>query len=194
MPSSAARPSSISTKARSSPISRWRTSSRRPSTPPAGCSASPSPSATTCPSTIPTCAPGRSPTGEAAIVGLFLGDYFARTSKRSGAWMSGFRDQEKLAGDVRPIVVNVMNFSKAAEGQPALLELRRRPHPVPRIRPRAARPPLGRDLPADRRHRASRAISSSSPRSSSSTGWSSRSCWSASPSTGAPASPCPRRC
>jgi peptidyl-dipeptidase Dcp len=54
-------------------------------------------------------------------VGLFLGDYFARPSKRSGAWMSSFRIQERLAGDIRPIIVNVMNFSKGAEGAPALL-------------------------------------------------------------------------
>lgn len=54
-------------------------------------------------------------------VGLFMGDYFARQSKRSGAWMSAFRTQEKLDADVRPIVVNVMNFSKGAEGSPALL-------------------------------------------------------------------------
>jgi peptidyl-dipeptidase Dcp len=54
-------------------------------------------------------------------VGLFLGDYFARPSKRSGAWMSGFRGQEKLAGDIRPIIVNVMNFSRSGEGEPALL-------------------------------------------------------------------------
>jgi len=53
-------------------------------------------------------------------VGLFYGDYFARSSKRSGAWMSGFRSQEKLAGEIRPIIVNVMNFAKAAEG-PSLL-------------------------------------------------------------------------
>jgi peptidyl-dipeptidase Dcp len=54
-------------------------------------------------------------------VGLFLGDYFARPSKRSGAWMSGFRRQEKLAGDIRPVIVNVLNFAQPAEGQPALL-------------------------------------------------------------------------
>jgi peptidyl-dipeptidase Dcp len=54
-------------------------------------------------------------------VGLFLGDYFARSSKRSGAWMSAFRSQEKLAGNIRPIIVNVMNFSKAEDGAPALL-------------------------------------------------------------------------
>lgn len=54
-------------------------------------------------------------------VGLFLGDYFARSSKRSGAWMSAFRAQHKLDGEVRPIIVNVMNFSKGADGEPALL-------------------------------------------------------------------------
>jgi peptidyl-dipeptidase Dcp len=54
-------------------------------------------------------------------VGVFLGDYFMRASKRSGAWMSALRDQQKLTDDVRPIVVNVMNFAKAPKGQPTLL-------------------------------------------------------------------------
>jgi peptidyl-dipeptidase Dcp len=54
-------------------------------------------------------------------LGLFFGDYFARPSKRSGAWMSSLRDQEKLEAEVRPLVFNVMNFSKGAEGGPALL-------------------------------------------------------------------------
>ncbi len=54
-------------------------------------------------------------------IGLFFGDYFARSSKRSGAWMTSLRDQEKLAGDIRPLVVNVCNFSKAAAGEPTLL-------------------------------------------------------------------------
>jgi peptidyl-dipeptidase Dcp len=53
--------------------------------------------------------------------GLFFGDYFARTSKHSGAWMTTLRDQEKLRGDIRPLVVNVMNFSKAGAGEPTLL-------------------------------------------------------------------------
>jgi peptidyl-dipeptidase Dcp len=53
--------------------------------------------------------------------GLFFGDYFARASKHSGAWMTTLRDQEKLAGDVHPLVVNVMNFSKAGDGEPTLL-------------------------------------------------------------------------
>jgi peptidyl-dipeptidase Dcp len=54
-------------------------------------------------------------------VALFIGDYFARSSKHSGAWMTTLRDQEKLSGDVRPIVLNVCNFSKPAQGEPALL-------------------------------------------------------------------------
>jgi len=52
---------------------------------------------------------------------VFVGDYFARGSKRSGAWCSAMRQQQKLAGDIRPIVVNVCNFSKPAQGAPALL-------------------------------------------------------------------------
>ena len=54
-------------------------------------------------------------------VGLFIGDYFARASKHSGAWMTSLRDQEKLIGDVRPVILNVCNFSKPAAGEPALL-------------------------------------------------------------------------
>ena len=54
-------------------------------------------------------------------VALFIGDYFARSSKHSGAWMTALRDQEKLSGDIRPIVLNVCNFSKPVAGEPALL-------------------------------------------------------------------------
>jgi peptidyl-dipeptidase Dcp len=56
-------------------------------------------------------------------VALFLADHFARPSKRSGAWMSDFRAQRRLDGEVRPIIVNVMNFTKGAEGAPTLLSL-----------------------------------------------------------------------
>jgi peptidyl-dipeptidase Dcp len=56
-----------------------------------------------------------------AHLALFLGDYFARPSKRSGAWMSAFRSQEKLRGNRRPVIVNVMNFAKAPDGEPTLL-------------------------------------------------------------------------
>jgi peptidyl-dipeptidase Dcp len=58
---------------------------------------------------------------DGAPVGVFLGDYFARPSKRSGAWMSKFRVQHRLAGAVTPVIVNVMNFARAAQGQPTLL-------------------------------------------------------------------------
>jgi peptidyl-dipeptidase Dcp len=51
-------------------------------------------------------------------VAVFIGDYFARGSKRSGAWCSAFRSQRKLGGAVQPVVVNVCNFAK---GDPALL-------------------------------------------------------------------------
>jgi peptidyl-dipeptidase Dcp len=54
-------------------------------------------------------------------VGLFIGDYFARSSKHSGAWKTSLRDQENLADDIRPVIVNVCNFSKPAAGEPALL-------------------------------------------------------------------------
>ena len=53
--------------------------------------------------------------------GLFFGDYFARSSKHSGAWMTSLRDQQKLTGDIRPLIVNVMNFCKAGDGEPTLL-------------------------------------------------------------------------
>lgn len=54
-------------------------------------------------------------------VAVFIGDYFARKSKRSGAWMSSFRDQKKLGGETRPIIVNVLNFAPALPGEAALI-------------------------------------------------------------------------
>jgi peptidyl-dipeptidase Dcp len=59
------------------------------------------------------------PAGEHA--GLFYGDYFARPSKRSGAWASSYRGQRNLDEVVRPIIVNVMNFTQVGEGEAALL-------------------------------------------------------------------------
>ncbi|NOJ48647.1 M3 family metallopeptidase [Bradyrhizobium archetypum] len=52
---------------------------------------------------------------------LFYGDYFARPSKRSGAWMTSLRDQQKLDVEVAPLIINVCNFAKGADGQPSLL-------------------------------------------------------------------------
>ena len=54
-------------------------------------------------------------------MGVFIGDHFARPSKRSGAWCSSFRSQSKLDGEERPIAINVCNFAKAPAGQPSLL-------------------------------------------------------------------------
>ena len=55
------------------------------------------------------------------MAGLFFGDYFARASKHSGAWMTTLRDQEKLKGDIRPLVLNIMNFNKGSASEPSLL-------------------------------------------------------------------------
>ncbi len=59
---------------------------------------------------------------------VFLGDYFARPSKRSGAWMSEFQEQHRLATPLdqdgqTPIVVNVMNFAKAPAGESVLITM-----------------------------------------------------------------------
>jgi peptidyl-dipeptidase Dcp len=56
-------------------------------------------------------------------VGLFIGDYFTRPSKRGGAWMSCFRQQHRLDGEVRPVIVNVLNLVKGAPGEPSLLSI-----------------------------------------------------------------------
>ncbi|MGF1660700.1 MAG: M3 family metallopeptidase [Rubrimonas sp.] len=53
-------------------------------------------------------------------LGVFVGDYFNRSSKRSGAWCSSLQGQRRLDGPVAPIAVNVMNFAKASDG-PTLL-------------------------------------------------------------------------
>jgi peptidyl-dipeptidase Dcp len=56
-------------------------------------------------------------------IGVFYGDFFARAGKRSGAWMTSFREQSKLGGEVLPLVVNTCNFNKPPAGEPALLSL-----------------------------------------------------------------------
>jgi len=57
-------------------------------------------------------------TRDGAHVGVFIGDYFARGSKRSGAWCSAMRGQAKFPEVQAPVVINVCNFAK---GDPALL-------------------------------------------------------------------------
>jgi peptidyl-dipeptidase Dcp len=58
-------------------------------------------------------------TRENKHIAIFIGDYFARPSKRSGAWCSRFRGQSSLDKIQRPITVNVCNFAKAPKGRSA---------------------------------------------------------------------------
>jgi len=58
---------------------------------------------------------------EEATMGLLYFDPYARTGKRSGAWMSDYRGQERLDGPVIPIVSNNCNFVKPPPGEPALV-------------------------------------------------------------------------
>ena len=52
---------------------------------------------------------------------IFIGDYFTRSNKRGGAWMSSFKGQSNLDGRERPIVVNVCNFPAPVGDNPSLL-------------------------------------------------------------------------
>ena len=54
-------------------------------------------------------------------LGLYIGDYYTRSSKRGGAWMSTFKDQSNFDGRERPIVVNVCNFPPPTKDKPSLL-------------------------------------------------------------------------
>ena len=107
--------------------------------------------------------------------------------------MTSLRDQEKLAGDIRPLVLNVMNFTKRRRRADAAV-VRGRAHAVPRVRPRPAWPAVRRHLSDDVRHQRARPISSSCRRSSTSIGSSSRRSCASSPGTTRPASRCRRRC
>jgi peptidyl-dipeptidase Dcp len=53
-------------------------------------------------------------------LGLFIGDFYTRDSKRGGAWMNNLVDQNFLLGQL-PVVVNNLNVPKPAVGQPTLL-------------------------------------------------------------------------
>ncbi len=56
------------------------------------------------------------------LIGVYLSDWFYRSSKRGGAWMNTFRNQSNMDGDnIIPIVVNVGNFTKPTTDTPSLL-------------------------------------------------------------------------
>jgi peptidyl-dipeptidase Dcp len=57
---------------------------------------------------------------DGAPVGLYVGDFYTRDSKRGGAWMNSFVDQSHLMGTL-PVVVNNMNVPKPPAGEPTLL-------------------------------------------------------------------------
>jgi peptidyl-dipeptidase Dcp len=56
-------------------------------------------------------------------VGIFYGDMFARTGKRSGAWATGYRGRSRLLGDTIVLASNNNNFTKPGPGEPVLISL-----------------------------------------------------------------------
>ena len=61
---------------------------------------------------------------DGSLIGIILTDYFPRSTKRGGAWMNNFVNQEIVAGvETRPVIVNVGNFAKPTADKPSLLTL-----------------------------------------------------------------------
>ena len=61
---------------------------------------------------------------DGSLIGVLLTDYFPRSTKRGGAWMTNFINQEVIDGeDIRPVIVNVGNFAKPTADKPSLLTL-----------------------------------------------------------------------
>ena len=61
---------------------------------------------------------------DGSLIGVLLTDYFPRSTKRGGAWMNNMVNQEVIDGeDIRPVIVNVGNFSKPIADKPSLLTL-----------------------------------------------------------------------
>ena len=61
---------------------------------------------------------------DGSLIGVILTDYFPRSTKRGGAWLTNFVNQEIVDGvEVRPVIVNVGNFAKPTADKPSLLTL-----------------------------------------------------------------------
>ena len=62
---------------------------------------------------------------DGSLIGVILTDYFPRSTKRGGAWMTNFVNQEVAADgtDIRPVIVNVGNFAKPTADKPSLMSL-----------------------------------------------------------------------
>lgn len=62
---------------------------------------------------------------DGSLIGIFYTDYYPRASKRGGAWMTNFREQyiDTDGNDIRPVVINIGNFTKPTATQPSLLTL-----------------------------------------------------------------------
>ena len=62
---------------------------------------------------------------DGSLLGIFSTDYFPRSSKRGGAWMTNFREQyvDAQGNDVRPIVINVCNMTAPTDSLPALFTI-----------------------------------------------------------------------
>ena len=62
---------------------------------------------------------------DSSLLGIFMTDYFPRSTKRGGAWMTNFREQyvDKDGNDIRPIIINVGNMTPATDSLPALFTI-----------------------------------------------------------------------
>ena len=62
---------------------------------------------------------------DGSLLGIFMTDYYPRSTKRGGAWMNAFREQyvDKNGNEVRPIIVNVGNMASPTETEPALFSI-----------------------------------------------------------------------
>ena len=88
---------------------------------------------------------------DSSRLGLVYLDYFARPSKRGGAWMNALEVQSGLLGTL-PVVTNTANFPKPSSGRPCAAHARSGPDDVPRVRTRAARAVLERAVSIAQRH------------------------------------------